>query len=66
MDRRCRRFLFMSNDNSKKNVQNPDFLWDLDNFNKELSELFAEASADLIKDIDNMKKQISEEQEDEE
>lgn len=56
----------MNNDNSKKNVQNPDFLWDLDDFNKELSDLFAEASADLIKNIDDMKKQISEEIEDEE
>lgn len=56
----------MSNDNSKKNVQNPDFLWDLDGFNKELSDLFSEASADLLKNIEDMKKQISEEMEDEE
>ena len=55
----------MSDDKSKKNVQNPDFLWDLDVFNKELSDLFSEASADLLKDIENMKKQISEEEENE-
>ena len=53
-------------DDSKKNMQNPDFLWDFEELNKEMSEMWLKASAGLMKDIDNLEKQLVENQEEDE
>ena len=51
------------NDESKKNEQNPDFLWGFEELNKEMSEMWLNASAGLMKDIDNLEKQLIESEE---
>lgn len=59
----------MSNsDETKKNEQNPDFLWDLDILNQELAEEFQKASAGLLKDLNSLQEQMLKklEEEDEE
>ena len=59
----------MSNsDETKKNEQNPDFLWDLDSLNRELAEEFQKASAGLLKDLNSLQEQMLKklEEEDEE
>jgi len=57
---------FSMSDDSKKNMQNPDFLWDFEELNKEMSEMWLKASAGLMKDVDNLEKQLIESQEEDE